>query len=90
MIRKLLSINYIGCSPLSIQELSGFDTPLGGVLDLSIRNGGLELHAVHSLRNAVMGLAVAALTVRMLIVSRAKPIIVPPARGKIHQLTGMR
>jgi len=27
VIRKALSINYIDCSPVSIQELSGFDTP---------------------------------------------------------------
>ena len=74
---KLLLDSAVGIvfgelGPLLIQEVFGFDTLSFGA------------SSVYSLRNAVTGLAMADRMVRMLIVSRAKPIMAAPARGKIH------
>ncbi len=85
---NVLGIVFGKLGPLSIQEVFDFDTLFCTAFHLL--RIALSRGTAHSLRNAVTGLALADLIVRMLIVSRAKPIMAAPARGKIHQLTGAR
>jgi hypothetical protein len=83
LLDNVLGIVFGALGPLSIQDVFDFDT-LFVLTWTELRFGG------YSLRSAFTGLAMAERMVLMLIVSSANPVIVPPARGKTHQLTGTR
>jgi hypothetical protein len=83
LLDNVLGIVFGALGPLSIQDVFDFDT-------LFVLTWAEFRFFGYSLRNAFTGLVMAERMVLMLMVSSANPIIVAPARGKIHQLTGAR
>ena len=88
MIHKILSINHIADSPLSIQELSGFDTAAGPAA--GPENTPAGGHFVYSVRNVLTGLAEAARRVSNPITEKAIVTMMDPVRKKVQMLTVIR